>query len=89
MKFDTKNPDFQAFANVIFIFIFQLIIAAVILIPKLRERSFYVYLCRSICRLVGRSVKKMQKVQKKWGIQPMSANINCFNGGIDLRTFYI
>ena len=35
---------------------------------KLRERSFFVYLCRSVGwsdgRLAGRSVKKMQKVQK-------------------------
>ena len=36
--------------------------------------------------LVGLS-KKCKKC-KKWGIQPMSANINYSNGGIDLRTFY-
>ena len=53
---------------------------------KLRERSFYVYLCWSVGRLVGLS-KKCKKC-KKWGIQPMSANINCFDGGIDLRIFY-
>ena len=31
---------------------------------------------------VGRSVGLSKKVQKKqkWGIQPMSANMNCFNG---------
>ena len=45
---------------------------------KLRERSFYVYLCRSVGWLVGLS--KICKKCKKWGIQPMSANINCFNG---------
>ena len=41
---------------------------------------------QSLSWLVGLS-KKCKKC-KKWGIQPMSANINCFNGGIDLRTFY-
>ena len=40
----------------------------------LRERSFYVYLCRSV------GLSKICKKCKKWGIQPMSANINCFNG---------
>ena len=55
--------------------------------------SFILFVCLFVCNLeallaellcpplsVGRSVKKMQKVQK-WEFQSMSTNIKCFNGG--------
>ena len=39
-------------------------------------------------QLVGWSVcQKNSKSPKKWGMQHMFVNIECLNGGVDLRTF--
>ena len=73
-----KNFEYFHWLNPLNWPIFPVNTLSLLQLEYLRERSFYVYLCRSVGWLVGLS--KICKKCKKWGIQPMSANINCFNG---------